>query len=380
LRFSNTAKFQKSRNREKEETDLKKLLFIVLAMVLALSVGLVGCAGEGEGEGETVWNYTIPLTFHPTISKFASIVGEAVNPWVAAVNALNGSQGGHFNVTIVSPGDSPFDAGSSLNALSIGTTDMGMLSPETFALGGAGYLPFEFDSPEECAYVMYNLWTEDNAKWDANGQMDGIKLLVVVPLWGSQMWTRATNVTTVADLSDLKIRTDAQAVESATLTAWGAAPTYLGVSEIADALTLGTIDATMFTYSGIGGAANLAKPVTNYTTELDIIYRPYAFAMCKAKWNALPAEAKTLLETVCGWQKSIDLAAAHHAAEGEDRNATDADRPIYVPTPEQKATFVDAVANVSTNWAAFMTDPLGYDGAGILARIAALKTAYGALP
>jgi TRAP-type C4-dicarboxylate transport system substrate-binding protein len=358
---------------------LKKLLFIVLAMVLALSVGLVGCTGT-PGEGEAVWNYTIPLTFHPTISKFASIVQEVVNPWVAAVNALNGSQGGKFNVTIVSPGDSPFDAASSLAAISIGTTDMGMLSPETFHLGGAGYLPFEFESPEECAYVMYNLWTEDNAKWDANGQMDGIKLLIVAPLWGSQLWTTDTNVTAVANLSGMKIRTDAQAVESSMLSAWGAAPIYLGVSEIADALTLGTIDATMFTYSGIGGAAGLATPVTNYTTELDIIYRPYAFAMCKAKWDALPAEAQTALATVCGWQKSIDYAALHHAAEAEDRNATDADRPIYVPTPEEKATFVDAAANVSVNWGAYMTDPLGYDGAGILARIAALKVAYAALP
>ena len=359
---------------------MKKILFIALAAVMALSIGLVGCAGEGEGEGEVVWNYTIPLTFHPTISKFASIVGEAVNPWVAEVNALTGSQGGKFNVTIVSPGDSPFDAAGSLAALSVGTTDMGMLSPETFALGGAGYLPFYYDGPEECAYVTYNLWTENNAEWDANGQLNGVKILITVPLWGSQMWTRAVNVTTAADLSGLKIRSDAQAVESATITAWGAVPTYLGVSELAGALEANTINACMFTYSGIGGAAGLAKPVTNYTTELDIIFRPYAFAMCKASWDALPAEAKTVLATVCGVDKSMEYAALHHAAEAEDRNATDADRPIYVPTIAEKATFVDACANVSVDWADYMTDPLGYNGAGILARIDALKTAYAALP
>jgi TRAP-type C4-dicarboxylate transport system substrate-binding protein len=359
---------------------LKKILFIALAAIMALSLALVGgCAGEGEGEGEVVWNYTIPLTFHPTISKFASIVQEAVNPWVAEVNALVGSQGGTFNVTIVNPGDSPFDAAGSLAALSVGTTDMGMLSPETFALGGAGYLPFYFDSPEETAYVCYNLWTENNAEWDANGQLNGVKILLTVPLWGSQMWTRFVNVTSAANLSGQLIRSDAQAVESATIAAWGATPTYIVVSELAGALTGNTISACMFTYSGIGGAAGLGTPVTNYTTELDIIYRPYAFAMYKAKWDSLPAEAKTLLATVCGVDKSMEYAALHHAAEAEDRNATDLDRPIYVPTESEKDTFIDAVAGIDDIWEGTL-NTLGYDGAGVLARIAALKTAYAALP
>jgi len=373
---------------------LKKILFISLAVVLALSVGLIGC--EGEGEEPDVWDSEILLTIHPTISPFASIVGEVINPWVDEVNALTGTDGGSFNLTIVSPGDAPFDAASSLSALSIGTTDMGMLSPETFHLGGIGYLPFEFDSIEECAYVTYNLWTEDDGVWDVDGQMNGVKILLSTPLWGSQLWTTLIggNVTVAADMAGLKIRSDAQNVESATIQALGATAVNIGVSELSGQLETDAIDGCFFTYSGIGGAADLGG-VTNYTTELNMIYRPYSIAMWKAKWDALPTDAKTALETVCGAEKSMEYATLHLAGEEADRDDTidgpcaysgppfpcndrntDYGRPIYVA---DTSTFEAATASVASDWAAYMTDTLEFDGAGILARIAELQVAFAAL-
>lgn len=370
---------------------MKKFLFIGLALVLALSVGLMGC--DDETPPPDVWDSEIELTLHPTISQFASIVGEVINPWVDEVNALTGTDGGSFNVTIVSPGDAPFGASDSLSAIGLGTTDMGMLSPETFNLGGVGYLPFEFDSIEECAYVTYNLWTETDGVWDVDGQLDGVKILITAPLWGSQLWTTlgGGNVTVAADMAGLKIRTDAQAVESSTIQALGASPIFIGVSELAGQLETGAIQGCFFTYSGIGGAADLGG-VTNYTTELNMIYRPYSIAMCKAKWDALPTDAKTALETVCGAEKSMEYAALHLAAEAEDKQAT-IDGPCFMPPPPtcypeygrtiyeaDTSTFEAATANVADDWATYMTGTLGFDGAGILARIAALKVAWAALP
>jgi branched-chain amino acid transport system substrate-binding protein len=46
---------------KKEVSELKKLLFISLAVVLALSVGLLGCEGEGEGEEDTRLPITIGI-------------------------------------------------------------------------------------------------------------------------------------------------------------------------------------------------------------------------------------------------------------------------------------------------------------------------------
>ena len=140
---------------------MKKLLFISLAVVLALSAGIIGCTPtEGEGEGEPeLWDSEIALTMHCTISPKASIVEEIFDPWVEEVHALEGDDGGSFNIT-VTYGEAPFSAATSLNGISTGAADIGQLSPETFNLGGAGYLPLYFDSIEETAYVMYNLWTE----------------------------------------------------------------------------------------------------------------------------------------------------------------------------------------------------------------------------
>ena len=370
---------------------MKKILFISLAVVLALSIGLIGCEGEGEGEGEVVWDYEIELTLHPTISQFASICELVIFPWVDEVHDLVGPDGGTFNITIVTPGDSPYDAASSLSAISIGTTDIGMLSPETFHLGGAGYLPFEFDSIEQTAYVMYKLWTE-TPTWDANGQLDGVKILITMPLWGSQLWTTLLggNVTEAADMVDLKIRTDAQAVESATLQALGSIPTFLGVSELAGALQTNQIHGCFFTYSGIGGAADLGG-VTNYTTELNMIYRPYSLAMNLDAYNDLPDDAKTALDSVTGLDASVAWATAHLVGEADDKDAT-INGPCFMPPPPtcypeygrpitypDIGTFETATAGVAGDWGTYMTDTLGYDGAGILARIDALKAEYDAL-
>ena len=371
---------------------MKKILFISLAVVLALSVGLIGCEGEGPPP-EDVWDSEITLTLHPTISGFASICELVIFPWVDEVHTLVGDDGGTFNITIVTPGDSPYDAASSLSAITLGTTDIGMLSPETFHLGGAGYLPFEFDSIEQTAYVMYRLWTE-TPSWDAEGQLDGIKILMTMPLWGSQLWTTVDggNVTEQADMVDMLIRSDAQAVESATLQALGANPQWIGVSELAGQLGTGQIDGCFFTYSGIGGAADLG-PVTNYTTELNMIYRPYSLAMNLDAYNDLPTDAKTALDSVTGLDASVDWATAHKAGEAADRYDTingpmtfpgpvhhpEWGRPICVP---DLSSFIAATAGVAQDWADWLTNPEEgpvMDGDGILARIDFLKDAFDAL-
>jgi TRAP-type C4-dicarboxylate transport system substrate-binding protein len=357
-------------------------MFIALAAVLALSVGLIGC--EGEGPAPDVWDYEVELTLHPTISQFASICELVIFPWVDAVHALEGDDGGTFNITIVTPGDSPYDAASSLSAISIATTDIGMLSPETFHLGGAGYLPFEFDSIEQTAYVMYKLWTENNAEWDETNQLAGVKILMTMPLWGSQLWTTSNggNVTQASEMADLLIRTDAQAVESATIQALGALPQWIGVSELAGQLGTDQIHGCFFTYSGIGGAADLGG-VTSYTTELNMIYRPYSLAMNKAKYDGLPTDAKAALDSVTGLAASVAWATAHIAGEAADKADTingpclwGHGRNITYPN---LSTFITATADIADEWATYMTDDLGFNGAGILDRIAALKAEFDAL-
>ncbi len=216
-----------------------------------------------------------------------------------------------------------------------------------------------------------------------------------MPLWGSQLWTTAAAgvVDEASDLQGMKIRTDAQAVESATLAALGATPTFLGVSELAGALETDNIQGCFFTYSGIGGAANLG-PVTAYTTELNMIYRPYSLAMNLDSYEALPADAKAALDSVSGADRSVYWATQHISAEAEDRDAT-INGPCFMPPPPtcypeygrpitipDLGSFITATANVASDWAAYLENPDEgplMDGTGILARIAALKAEFDAL-
>jgi len=357
---------------------LKKLLFIVLATVLALSVGLVGCAGEGEGEGEAVWNYTIALDMHATITQFASVCQEVYKPWVDAVHALVGPDGGKFNIT-VTYGDAPFDAGASLVALTAGTVDIAQVSPDTFWLGGIGYMPFLSPSMEATAYATYKLWTEDNGKWDKNGQLDGVKVLITSPLWGAQYWGHTVNVTQLANFTGLDIR--AEGAEATTIMALNASPIYLGTSDLGTALETNIVQGCFYTYTGWKGFSGVG-PNTDYTTELNLFYRPYMLAMNLASYNALPAAAKTALDSVCGWNVSVQYATAHKAVEAEDRAMTesnnDTGRGIYVPTPGEMAEMETACANVSSDWEFYLVDTLGFD-AGIVARFEALIAEYLAL-
>lgn len=351
---------------------MKKLLFIVLAAVLALSVSLAGCTGEPPVED--VWDSEISLTMHATITEFASICAEVFKPWLEEVHALVGPDGGTFNIT-VTYGDAPFDAGASLVALTAGTVDIAQVSPDTFHLGGIGYMPFLSPSMEATAYATYNLWTEDDGVWDAPGQLNGVKILITAPLWGAQYWGHTVNVTQASEFSGLDIR--AEGAEATTILALNATPTYLGTSGLGTALETNIVQGCFFTYTGWKGFSGVG-PNTDYTTELNMFYRPYMLAMNIDSYNDLPTDAKEALDSLCGWEKSVEYAAAHKAVEGEDKAKTQESRWVYEPTPAEMAEFEAACVNVPADWEFYLVDTLGFD-AGIVDRYLALIAEYEAL-
>ncbi|MDH4269289.1 MAG: hypothetical protein OEV52_03180 [Dehalococcoidia bacterium] len=328
------------------------------------------------------WDSTVTLTFHATISDRASIVEFVYRPWIDELKALTGTQGGKFDV-VETYGDAPFDATASLSAISTGTVDMGQLSGDTFHLGGIGFLPFFFPDMESAAYATYHLWTEGNGKWDANHQLSDVKILISTPLWGMQWWGNV-DVRTPDDVEGVKVRSEAN--EGPALLALGAIPVQLGTSDLGTALQTGTVEGCFFTYSGIGGFSGVG-PNTQYTTEVNLYYRSYSLAMNRDVYDALPAEAREALDSICGAERSMYWAAQHKAGEADAKDETitgpmfpppahpEWGRTPYEPTPAELQLWEDATANVAGDWATYMTGTLGFDGAGILARAQALIAA-----
>lgn len=328
------------------------------------------------------WDDTITLTFHATISDRASIVEFVFKPWIEELKGLTGSQGGTFDV-VETYGDAPFDATASLSAISAGTVDMGQLSGDTYHLGGIGFLPFLFPDMETAAYATYHLFTENNGKWDAAGELSDVKILITTPLWGMQWWGNV-DVRVPADVVGVKVRSEAN--EGIALLALNAIPVNLGTSDLGSALQTGIVEGCFFTYSGIGGFSGVG-PNTDYTTELNLYYRSYSLAMNRDVYEALPAEAKQALDSICGADASVAWAAAHKAGEADAKDETisgpmfpppahpEWGRVPYEPTAAEMQLWIDATADVADEWATYMTDTLGFDGQGILNRVAALIAA-----
>jgi TRAP-type C4-dicarboxylate transport system substrate-binding protein len=353
---------------------LKKLLFIALAAVLALSVSLVACTGEGPVV--TPWDSQITLTLHLTMPPEASLWKYVYQPWVWAVQNLTGTDGGTFQVQTTF-GSEPWAEADALESIGNDVTDLGQINGEQFKLGTIGYIPFLWNM-EECAWATFNLFNTQVADWDATGELDKVKILVSTPLQPAQLWTTdhdgGKNVTTLADLAGMNIRSEDP--EAPTISALGANP-VLGyeADDLPGILNAGTVAGCFFTYSawsfGIVDA-------TNYTTQVNLMPRVYVLGMNKAKYNALPPDAQTALDSVCTGAESVALAKAHDDGQGYGICITkgfcnlpwsefafvDNPRIPYVLPPSELANWEAACAPVHTWWIGNMTAD-GFDGQGI---------------
>jgi len=348
--------------------------------VLALSVGLIGCEGEGEGEG--LWDSEIALTLHVTMPPEASLWSKVFQPWVWAVQNLTGTDGGTFAISTTF-GQEPWAEGDALQSIGDGVTDLGQVNGEQFGLGDISYIPFLWNM-EECAYSMWKVLNEDVATWDVNGDLDDVKVLLATPLQPAQLWTTdhdgGVNVTVLADLSGMNIRCEDPEVD--TIELLGANPvTGYEAEDLPGILNGGTVAGCFFTYSawsfGIVDA-------TNFTSEVNLFPRLYVLAMDKTKYDSLPEDAQTALDSVCTAEKSVELAHIHNLAQAYGKGITEGTTPLpwgpFVDNPRdvyevpgsELANWEAAVAPVG-GWIVGNMTADGYDGQGLYDWIIAHK-------
>jgi TRAP-type C4-dicarboxylate transport system substrate-binding protein len=315
------------------------------------------------------WTSTITLTLHVTAPSTASIWEYVYKPWIGNVTAATGAHGGKFAFDVTF-GSEPWDETVGLEAIGADVTDVGQLNGDQFKLGTIGYIPFLWNM-EQCAYSTFNLFNTEVATWDKFGELKDVKVLLSSPLQPAQWWGNA-NITKLADLSGKLVR--AEDPEVPTIDALGATPvTGIEAGEMAGALQLGTIQGCFFTYSG-GAFAFGLKDVCQYVTQVNLFPRIYVLAINKAKYDGLPAEAKTVLDSFCTAAWSVNLAKGHDAAQngakGYIQNVPPK-RSIYVLPDAEIANWKTATAGVKDTWIASMTN-LGFDGQAMYNRALAL--------
>ena len=158
-------------------------------------------------------------------------------------------------------------------------------------------------------------------------------------------------IRSIADFRGLKIRTN-NTMEAETLGRFGAIPTVMPASMLADALAKGTVDAAVVSPTGLFqfGAAGSAK---NHFL-LAIGTAPLLVVMNRQRFEQLPDSVKALIRKYSGDQAATTWNKFFGASERAslDKIKSDPTRTAVEPSPADRKTAQDIYAALLQGWAA----------------------------
>lgn len=134
----------------------------------------------------------------------------------------------------------------------------------------------------------------------------------VLMLWNSDtagLMTRAKPVRTLEDLKGMRIRTPS-AAQSAQLTALGATPVDMPVTQIYNAIERGVIDGTMIPLSAMLDF-KLLEVVKYLTVDAPLGRSPFLVAMQRKRYESLPADLKKIIDDTTGLEMSLGGARSY---------------------------------------------------------------------
>jgi TRAP-type C4-dicarboxylate transport system substrate-binding protein len=134
----------------------------------------------------------------------------------------------------------------------------------------------------------------------------------VLMLWNSDtagIMSRAKPVRTMEDMKGMRIRTPSRA-QSAQLTALGATPVDMPVTQIYNALERGVIDATMIPLSAMLDF-KLLEVVKYLTVDAPLGRSPFLVAMSRKRYEGLTPDLKKIVDDTTGLQMSLGGARSY---------------------------------------------------------------------
>jgi TRAP-type C4-dicarboxylate transport system substrate-binding protein len=139
----------------------------------------------------------------------------------------------------------------------------------------------------------------------------------VLMLWNSDtagIMSRAKPVRTMEDMKGMRIRTPSRA-QSAQLTALGATPVDMPVTQIYNALERGVIDATMIPLSAMLDF-KLLEVVKYLTVDAPLGRSPFLVAMQRKRYESLSPDLKKIIDDTTGLQMSLGGARSYDKKNG----------------------------------------------------------------
>lgn len=268
------------------------------------------------------------------------------------------------------PGSTLLGPKNMLRGVQTGQADIGCIStayyPGVFPLMSVMNLPVAFTSTEVASLVMWDLYQKHMPT-----EFSGVKVLTMFTSAPSQIMSKQP-VKSLADLNGLELRASGTILQI--LEGLGAQGVGMPMSQTPEALQKGVVKGLVSSFDVLMDF-NFAESC-RYETITNLPVYPFAIIMNKARWEALPAETKKVLDDLgrsqAAWtgkyldnhiQKSLEWSKQKYQVE------------VFNLTDSEHATIKTKGEPLVDAWKAAATKA-GLDADAVLADMLALKAKY----
>jgi TRAP-type transport system periplasmic protein len=190
--------------------------------------------------------------------------------------------------------------------------------------------------------------------------------------------SRGVRIETMDDMAGVKLRAPGRAIGDA-LEAYGAAPVFLPVPQVPEALSRGVIDGTVVPWEVTVPLRlyEIADHHTEIPGDRGLYTAVFLFAMNKATYEGLPGDLKSVIDAnsgqaIAGWVGEAWV----RAEEPGRRLARERGNTIVAMAEDEVARLRERALGVRAAWVAELT-AAGHDGAALLAAAEALIDEHG---
>jgi TRAP-type C4-dicarboxylate transport system substrate-binding protein len=216
--------------------------------------------------------------------------------------------------------------------------------------------------------------TSSRAAWAfaqkyAQKEFEPYKVLAVHTDGGAALHIGSKEVKTLADFKGLKLRA-ASRMLSKTITALGAVPVAMPISQVTESISKSVIDGAIASWEAV--IPSKLSEVVKFHLDLPEGQPTFAAIVCtmlmnKQKYDSLPADMKALINRTTGLALSEAFGKSWDISIARNRKKVVADgAKLNVVAAAEYDTMRKATAGVSDEWAAEMTAK-GYDGKALVA-------------
>jgi TRAP-type C4-dicarboxylate transport system substrate-binding protein len=255
-----------------------------------------------------------------------------------------------------------------VSMLNSGITDTAILMPSyepaKLPLGSVSELPGLYSNSCEATAKLWHISKDGGPLNEVEYKPQGLKVLYVVIQPAYKVITSKKKVSTLEDMSGLKIRANGAAMDK-TVRALGAVPVRVTGGELYDSLTRGTVDGGIWPIN-VNRSLSLEK-VVRYTTMGPMVGSGAAlYGMSQKVWDGLSGDDKAAItkasmeamQRTCAWLDNAE--ASELALLSKDHG--------FVATSisgAELARWTERIAPIAAEWAKEM-DATGRPGSALL--------------